>query len=261
MQILLLGGTGNLGLRLIPALIAHGHNVTAYVRSADKLRSLITRTLLRKISVYEGDAFDSTAVEDALRKHECDAIMNTAGNRITDGGPQVLGKIANSVSSAAIRVRKDRKKPLRAWFIGGMTSLAYPGTGGYKLEDYLFKWMSEHHRETEVVLKATPMADLEWSLLCVAFMEPVSDKIDLLPEPQHHNLATAARKPPDWQDGWVRYLPFVGLYLNAVLSIGPYTTKLEDVADLLAEDFEKGGQSPYVGELIGIKERSKTKAA
>lgn len=127
MRVLLLGATGNLGLRLVPTLIVHGHTVTAYVRSASKLRSLLPDELTERISIYEGDALDSSTVEDALRKYNCDAVMNTAGNRVV-GNEQILGKIAASVSSAAIRVGKDRGNPLRAWFIGGLTSLQYPGT-------------------------------------------------------------------------------------------------------------------------------------
>lgn len=260
MRVLLLGGTGNLGLRLIPALLAHGHIVTAYVRSVPKLQSLVSPAMFDNISTHEGDAFDSSAIEDALRKYNCDAIMNTAGNRVVKG-PQVLGKIATSVSSAAIKVGKERKKPLRAWLIGGMTSLEYPGTDSKQLKDYLFAWMSEHHNGTEEVLRAIPRSDLEWSLLCVAFMTPVSESIDLMQEPKHHDLAVAAGKPPEWQDSWVRYIPLIGLFLNVVMNIKPYTTKLEDVADLLAEDFEKGGESPYVGELVGMKEKNKAKSS
>ena len=137
MYILLLGGTGNLGRRLIPALVAHGHQVTAYVRSVEKLQSLISPDLFARISTYKGDALDSAAVEDALRKHKCDGVMNTSGNRVWTG-PQVLGNIAASVSSAAIRVGRERGRTLRAWFIGGLGGLEYPGTGGYKVRDYVF---------------------------------------------------------------------------------------------------------------------------
>lgn len=255
----MLGATGNLGLRLIPALIAHGQTVIAYVRSASKLRGLISAALLEKISIYEGDALDSSAVEDALRKHDCDAVMNTAGNRVS-GKEQILGKIATSVSSAAMRVGRDRGKPLRAWFIGGMGSLEYPGSGGWAIQDFMPAWMTQHHRETEAVMKAIPTSDLEWSLLCVAFMRPESEKVDLLPGPKHHNLVVEARRPPEWRDSWISYLPVVGPYLNVFLNIAPYTTKLEDVADLIAEDFENGGASEFVGELVGMKEESDGKS-
>ena len=258
MRVLLLGGTGNLGLRLIPALLAHGHIVTALLRSVDKLRSLIPQELFDKISTYQGDALDSAAVEDALRKHNCDAIMNTAGNRVWTG-EQILGKIATSVSSAAIRVGKDRGKPLRAWFIGGLFSLEYPGTGGWKMEDYMPERGTDHHRDTQKVMQAISTTDLQWSLLCVGWMRPKSGNIELLPAPRPHSLVTAARSPPEWRDSWVRSVPFIGLYLNIVPALFSYTTKLEDVADLLAEDFEKGSKSAFVGELVGMKEVAKSK--
>jgi putative NADH-flavin reductase len=261
MRILLLGGTGNLGKRLIPALLAHGHEVIAYVRSVPKLQSLVTPALFNAIKTHEGDALDSAAVEGALRQHNCDAVMNTAGNRVFDGSEQILGKIAASVSSAAIRVGKDRGKPLRAWFIGGLTSLEYPGTGGWKIQDYLPRWGSSHHRGTEEVMMSIDVGQLEWSLLCVAWMQPKSETIDLLAAPQHHQLVVATGKPPEWRDSWIRYLPFVGVYLNLVPAVLSYTTKLEDVADLLAEDFEKGNKSEYVGQFVGMKDVGKAKSS
>jgi putative NADH-flavin reductase len=260
MRILLLGATGNLGLRLIPALLVHGHEVVAYVRSASKLHSLTTPGLFDAIKIYEGDALDSVAVEAALHQHACDAIMNTAGNRIMDGGEQVLYKIATAVSSAAVRVGESRGKPLRAWFIGGLGSLEYPGTGGRKVQDYMPLWMTEHHQGTEKVLARVDTGQLKWSLLCVALMKPRFETVDLLAEPQRHGHAVGVGIPPEWRDSWVRWLPFVGVYLNLVPVILSYNTMLEDVADLLAEDFDKGEKSEFVGRLVGFKDVGKAKS-
>ena len=259
MRILLLGATGNLGRRLVPALLAHGHTVTAMVRSVDKLRSLLPQDLFSRISTIQGDALDSAAVEAALREHNCDAVMNTAGNFVL-GGKQVLGPIATSVSTAAIRVAKNRGgKPLRAWFIGGIGSLEYPGTGGWQIQDFVPQWGMQHHRGTEDVMRKTSTAELEWSLLCVGWMRPELKTVQLLTEPRGHNLVMTARKPPEWRDSWVRSLPVLGVYLNLVPSMVNYTTKLEDVADMLAEDFEKGRESEFVGEMVGMKEVPKPK--
>lgn len=260
MRILLLGGTGNLGLRLIPALLAHGHEVIAYVRSISKLQGLITPELFKAIKICEGDALDSAGVEAALRKYNCDATMNTAGNRVKHDGEWILGQIASSVSSAAIRVGKDRGKPLRAWFIGGLGSLEYPGTGGWKIQDYMPTWSTEHHRGTEKAMKRIDRNESEWSLLCVAFMKPRSEAIEVLSEPQHHGLAVGVAKPPEWQDSWLRLLPLIGVYLNIVPVIMSYTTKLEDVADLLAEDFDRGNKSELIGQFVGMKDVGKSKS-
>ena len=260
MRILLLGATGNLGLRLIPALVVHGHSVIAYIRSTTKLRSLIAPALFAAITTHEGDALDSGAVEAALRQHACDAVMNTAGNRITGGGEQILHKIATAVSSAAIKVGESRGKPLRAWFIGGLGSLEYPDTGGWKVQDYLPAWMSEHHRGTERVLAKVETGRLEWSLLCVALMKPRSQTVDLLVGPQRHGLVVGVGKPPEWRDSWVRWVPVVGVYLNLLPVILSYGTMLEDVADLLAEDFDRGEESEFVGQLVGFKDIGKAKS-
>ena len=263
MRILLLGATGNLGLRLIPALLAHGHSVTAFVRSAHKLRSLITDDLQSRITIYEGDALDSTVVENALRHGYCEGVMNTAGNRIAGGAEkQILGKIATAVSSAAVRVGKERGTPLRAWFIGGLGSLEYPGTGGWQIQDYMPVWTMIHLRQVEEVMKAVPTTELEWSLLCVAFMKPASSEtaIDVLPSPNGHNLAVKVGSSPRWQDSWIRYVPFVGVYLNLIPAIRAHTTMLEDVADLIAEGFDKWRGSEFVGQVVGMKQVGKAKS-
>jgi putative NADH-flavin reductase len=252
MRVLLLGATGNLGTRLLPALLAHGHTVVAFVRSKDKLRSLITPKLYDTITVITGDALDTDAVEAALLEHNCGALVQTSGNsKPTD----LLGRLATSISSAAIRVGKQRRgPPLRAWFIGGLGSLTYPGTGGYQLQDYLPRLASAHHRPTEEVLKAIPTSDLDWSLLCVAIMTPTSDLVDVLEQPRGNGLVVSKGELAAYQPHWVTRVPVVGKYLDVFAQIFAYTTKLEDVADLIANDLAQKGRSEYVGELVGMKD-------
>ena len=134
MRVLLLGATGNLGLRLIPPLLAHNHILIVYVRSPSKLQSLIPASLYSQITVVSGDATDSTSVKTAILDHDCDAIMDTAGNQVLPWREHLLPKIAKAVSDAAVAVGKERGKPLRAWFVAGLGLLEYPGTG-YLLQD------------------------------------------------------------------------------------------------------------------------------
>lgn len=103
-------------------------------------------------------------------------------------------------------------------------------------------------------MKAVPTADLRWTLLCVAIMTPRSKAIEILEQPNGHRLSVAARSPPAWRDSWVRIVPLIGVYLNLVPVIRSYTTKLEDVADLIAGSLAHDGGSAYVGELVGMKE-------
>ena len=134
MRVLSLGATGNLGLRIIPALLIHNHRVVAYVRSRSKLRSLLPSSILALITIIVGDATDSPIIEKAIVEHDCDAIVDTAGNQVLPWKEHVLPKIAKAVVDAAVAVGMARGKPLRAWLIGGLGSLEYPGTG-YLLQD------------------------------------------------------------------------------------------------------------------------------
>ena len=129
MRVLLLGATGNLGLRLIPALLIHNHHVVVYVRSPSKLRSLVPPSLLSRIVTVIGDATDSPSIQNAITEHDCDAIVDTAGNQVLPWKEHLLPKIAKAVADAAVAVGRARGKPLRAWLIGGLGSLQYPGTG------------------------------------------------------------------------------------------------------------------------------------
>jgi uncharacterized protein YbjT (DUF2867 family) len=135
--VLLLGATGNLGRRLIPALLTHSHQTVAIVRSTSKLYSILPPSLLPhpQLTIIQGDATNSEAIAQALRDHTCNAIINAAGNQVAPWQEPVLEKIMRAVTDAAVDVGRERGEPLRGWFIGGMGSLVYPGTGGYLIQD------------------------------------------------------------------------------------------------------------------------------
>ena len=134
MRVILLGATGNLGLCLIPALIAHKHHVTVYVRSISKLKSLISAALTEAIVIVCGDATNSAAVKNAILENACDAVVDMAGNQVLPWKEHLLPKIVKAVADAAVAVGQERGRPMRAWFIGGMGLLQYPGTK-YLLQD------------------------------------------------------------------------------------------------------------------------------
>lgn len=129
MRVLVLGATGNLGSRLIPALLTHGHNVVAYVRSPDKLESLLPPSVYERTKVVKGDATDPTSIKTAILDTGCDAVVNTAGvAALAPWGKSDLPRIFRAVLDAVREAGVERKSPLRAWFLGGMGVLYYPGT-------------------------------------------------------------------------------------------------------------------------------------
>lgn len=251
MRVLLLGATGNLGSRTIPTLLAHGHIVITFVRSEAKLRSMITSELHAKIDVFTGDATNTDDVYRALKENDCDSLVSTAMTGEPFGYHARQGTLTTTVSTAAIQFGKERGRPLRAWFVGGLGSLEYPGTGGWRIQDYMPGCMTAHHRATERILKAIEVRELEWTLLCVAMMRPRSADIGVLDAPREHGLAIAVGKPPAWQDSWVRMLPLVGVYLNLVPVVVAHRAVLEDVAELIADNL---GKDDFVGTLVGFKE-------
>ena len=130
MKVLLLGATGNMGLRLIASLLSHNHTVVAYVRSSSKLQSLIPSSVSSRLAaIVQGDATDSNAIKRAILDNNCDAVINTAGlAAMAPWGSSDLPKIFRSVFNAVLEAGSERGKPLRAWFMAGLTVLMYPGT-------------------------------------------------------------------------------------------------------------------------------------
>jgi uncharacterized protein YbjT (DUF2867 family) len=129
MKVLIIGATGNFGLRLVPALLAHGHHVVAFVRTASKLESLLPETLHRQIRVVQGSAMDSGAVKNAIIDNGCDAVINTAGlSAVAPWSHTDFPEIFRSVVQAVRMAGVKRGAPVRAWFLGGQGVLNFPGT-------------------------------------------------------------------------------------------------------------------------------------
>ena len=129
MKVLVLGATGNLGSRLVPALLTHGHSVVAYVRSSSKLESLLPEPVYRQIAVVQGDAKDSFAIKKAILDSKADAVVNTAGlAALPPWGKSDLPEIFRAVLQGVREAGQERKKPLRTWFLGGLGVLNFPGT-------------------------------------------------------------------------------------------------------------------------------------
>eukprot|EP00966_Prymnesium_polylepis_P084924 1966127-Prymnesium_polylepis.1 len=130
MRVLHLGATGNLGTPTFGALRAAGHDVTAFVRSADRLRAQTEHADLNDVHVIEGDALDAAAVQSALDSKAFDAVVSTAGcvdNSVTtraDAAQSDFCRIFDNVASASERARV---RPLRALFLAGLTILDIPG--------------------------------------------------------------------------------------------------------------------------------------
>jgi nucleoside-diphosphate-sugar epimerase len=129
MKVLLIGATGNVGLRLVAALLTHNHKVTVYVRSSHKLESLLPTSIFSRLTVVEGDATDSTAIQRAILDKNCEGVVNSAGvAAVAPWASTTLPEIFRAVVKAVVAAGEERGKPLRAWFMGGLGVLCFPGT-------------------------------------------------------------------------------------------------------------------------------------
>src|SRR6266536_577003 len=126
MNILLLGATGDLGSRVVPALLSHSHKVTVLVRSKHKLLLMMPPSIFNHITVAEGDATDSTLIANLLRERHIDDMVNAAGHARLIWWPwweenRMAGIVRASVEAVgAVAEESGRSRPLRAWFVGGM---------------------------------------------------------------------------------------------------------------------------------------------
>jgi nucleoside-diphosphate-sugar epimerase len=126
MKVLVLGATGNVGSRLIPALLAHHHEVVAYVRSASKIPPDVSSKL---VSVIQGVGTDSAAIKAAILANNCDAVINAAGLAAPTSLHQTgqFPEIFAAVVKAAVEARQERGgPPLRCWFLSGWSLLDSP---------------------------------------------------------------------------------------------------------------------------------------
>jgi uncharacterized protein YbjT (DUF2867 family) len=126
MRVLLIGAGGNIGSRLLPALISHHHTVITYVRDASRL-SAHARSSSEAIVV--GDATDVPSLVAAIVEHECEAVVNCAGwaamTGLQDQGefPQIFVAVLKAVTDAG---KQRNGKPIRLWSMSSFFTLDAP---------------------------------------------------------------------------------------------------------------------------------------
>lgn len=98
MKLVVLGATGGTGLEIVRQAIDRGHEVTAFVRSAERLKPFGDRVV-----VIQGNLLDVSALEDAIRGQ--DAIVSGFGPRlpIAKTDAHLLSDFAATVTTAMNR--------------------------------------------------------------------------------------------------------------------------------------------------------------
>ena len=103
MKIVVLGATGGTGREIVRQAIEHGHAVTAFVRSPDKLKTFGDR-----IAVIPGDLLNSADLERVLKGQ--DAVLSGFGPRapISKTDAHLLRHFADTLTSAMLHARVRR---------------------------------------------------------------------------------------------------------------------------------------------------------
>ena len=95
MKFIVLGATGGTGLEIVRQAIDHGHSVTAFVRSPERLKPFDHR-----IAIRQGDLLNSAELAKAINGH--DAILSGFG-------PRVAHRERGRQPSAELRHRPDNR--------------------------------------------------------------------------------------------------------------------------------------------------------
>ena len=134
MKVLLLGATGNLGSRLLPALLAHNHTLTVYVRSAQKLRTLFPASITDRLTIMTGDAEDTSAIRRAIVDSRSEAVVNASGGiAFWFWQAHKHQGIIHAVADAVVSASEELARPIRCWFVSGTPALGIPGTNDIKI--------------------------------------------------------------------------------------------------------------------------------
>lgn len=103
MKLVVLGATGGIGLEIIRQAIEHGHSVTAFVRSPERLNAFNGR-----IGVLKGDLLNRSELEAVIEGHS--AVLSGFGPRtpVSKADANLLRQFAVALTSAMLNARIPR---------------------------------------------------------------------------------------------------------------------------------------------------------
>src|SRR5713226_8950021 len=103
MKLVVLGATGGTGLEIVRQAIEHGHSVTAFVRSPDRMKPFWDR-----IHIQQGDLLNSAELERVIQGH--DAVLSGFGPRVpvSKADANLLQQFAVALTSAMLRTEVRR---------------------------------------------------------------------------------------------------------------------------------------------------------
>ena len=103
MKLVVLGATGGTGLEIVRRAIEHGHSVTAFVRSPERLKPFGDR-----ITVKQGDLLNSAELERVIKGH--DAVVSGFGPKtpVSKADANLLQQFAIALTRAMLHAGVKR---------------------------------------------------------------------------------------------------------------------------------------------------------
>jgi putative NADH-flavin reductase len=233
MKLLILGATGNSGLRLVRMGVDAGHDVTAFVRSERKLADLLGGQVPQKLSVYVGDVTDKAALVAAMRGQG--AVVNAAGNATQPAGYVPMVATIIDAAEEALGVGG------RFWLFGGAAALDVPGTKRMTVDLPMVPAIFKAHKAN---FERVSKSKLDWSMLCPG---PMTEATDGKP---HEGLRVTADVWPVPRPAATRFLPLIATTIAFRNAMPQMTITYEDAAQVILSNLDANG--PYSRRRVGV---------
>ncbi|WP_462406355.1 NAD(P)-dependent oxidoreductase [Gracilibacillus sp. Marseille-QA3620] len=148
-NIVIIGASGKTGQLAVQQALDAGHNVTAFMRTPEKLKLTHER-----LTVVQGDGTDSEAVNSAIKGQE--AVISCVGSNSGLGKTTILREMAGTVAEAMARNGVDRI----VYMASAGIDKEIPGMMG-KMTMKLLGNVLEDHRHAVEVYKSY---DFKWTI-------------------------------------------------------------------------------------------------
>jgi putative NADH-flavin reductase len=175
MQLFVLGATGRTGTQILDLALARGHEVTAFVRSPDKLARR------ERLTVVAGDPRDTAALATALPGHH--AVLSALGPPAREAlrrGSALLTECAAATVAAMTTAGVARLAIVSA-------GVLFPEPRGITFA--FFRWLLRHHARDLATMEAiVDGSGLAWTIVRPPRLVEVADDAyraerDALPAP------------------------------------------------------------------------------
>lgn len=232
-RVLVVGAGGNLGLRLVARGPAHGHDVTAFVRHADKFMEQLGRLGVQPVRTIKGDALDGDALASAM----CDQdVLVSAAGTATDG--ESFAHLFHHVFDHACR---HLAPPRRIWMVASTAVLTIPHA---EIVAAGLPGVPRMHRLHEAGWQLMERSDADWSLMCPGPMTAAPGGA------VRKDLRVSVDVVPFDVPCWAGRLPRIGLSLLMQRRLAEVTVSYEDVAELMMINLANNG--PFSRRRVGL---------